>query len=200
MDDFDTSNGTWSIKIQEPILDPNGNNDSSVYRNEANAAVVASLSIIIGVLAIIGNILVFVAVSFSKKLHTATNAFVVNLSVSDFLNGLTLPLQSVGVLSQTGWPLADWLCKAIAALLVLSHGTSIFTLTAIAINRYITITKSKRTYQRIYTRRNIIIMLVSLWLSAFLFFLLLLLIPATEIWGIILALGPAYGTLVTIGS
>ena len=178
MGDYNTSDGTWSIKIQEPILDHNGNNDSSVYGNEAHAAFFASLSIIIGVLAIIGNILVFVAVSFSKKLQTATNAFVVNLSVSDFLNGLTLPLQSVGMLSQTGWPLADWLCKVIAVLFVLSNGTSIFTLTAIAINRYITITKTKRIYQKVYTRQNIVVILVSSWLAAFPFPLLQL-IPAT---------------------
>ena len=147
--------------------------------NEVTDKVVGSLAITIGTLGLIGNLLVFVAVSISKKLHTTTNVFVVCLAVTDFLTSLILPLQGLGVLSGREWPLPDWTCTFVSFITLLSNPMSILTLTAIAINRYILITKPKDRYLRIYTYTNITWMLVCIWVFSFLLCVLPQLIPAT---------------------
>ena len=161
-------------------MDPTScrDNGTDVY-TDATAKVVASISITIGTLGLIGNLLVFVAVSLSKKLHTKTNVFVVCLAISDFITAITLPLQGVGVLSGNEWPLAEWTCTLVSFITVLSNPSSILTLTAIAINRYIFITKPKYLYQRIYTPAKITGMLLFIWVFSFLVCVLPQLIPAT---------------------
>ena len=140
----------------------------SVVFTEVTANVVGSLSITIGTLGLIGNLLVFIAIALSKKLQTITNVFVVNLAVSDFLTALILPLQGVGVLSGSKWPLPNWTCTFVAFITLLSNPSSILTLAAIAINRYILITKSKRLYLKIFTFRNNLLILVFIWVLSFL--------------------------------
>ena len=153
-------------------------NGTDVY-NEVTARVVGSTSITIGILGLTGNVLVFVAICLSKKLQTVTNAFVVSLTISDFLTALILPLQGLGVLSGNDWPLEDWVCTFVSFITLLSNPTSILTLTAIAMNRYILITKPKGLYLRIYTLKNITGMLVLIWVFSFLLCVLPQLIPAT---------------------
>ena len=159
-------------------LDSCRENGTDVY-NEVTATVVGSIAITIGTLGLIGNLLVFIAISLSKKLQTITNVFVVSLAMSDFLTALTLPLQGVGVFAGNEWPLEDWICKIVSFITLLSNPTSILTLTAIAINRYILITKPKDSFLKIYTLKNIIWMLVCIWVFSFLLCVLPQLIPAT---------------------
>ena len=153
-------------------------NGTDVY-TEVTAKVVGSIAITIGIVGLIGNLLVFVVMSLSKKLQTITNVFVVCLAISDFLTALTLPLQGVGVLAGNHWPLDDWTCKMVSVITLLSHPTSILTLTAIAINRFTLITKPKDLYLRIFTTRNIGLMLAFIWVFSFLVVVLPQLIPET---------------------
>ena len=161
-------------------MDPEscGQNGTAVY-SDVTDKVVGSLSITLGTLGLIGNLLVFLAISLSRKLQTITNVFVVSLAVSDFLTALILPLHGVGILSGNEYPLKDWVCMFVAFITLLSNPSSILTLTAIAINRCILITKPKSLYLKIYTLRNIIWMLIFIWVFSFLVVVLPQLIPAT---------------------
>lgn len=125
---------------------------------------VACLLAFIFVVGIIGNGLVLMAVTVSRKLQTSTNAFVVSLSVTDFVTCLVLPFQISGVLSRTGWMLPYALCNIVGGVAISSAIASVITLAQIAVNRYVIITSERRRYERIFSRRNVIFMVSFSWL------------------------------------
>ncbi|XP_022080550.1 uncharacterized protein LOC110973769 [Acanthaster planci] len=113
-----------------------------------------------------GNSMVLVAVARTKKLQTATNVFVVNLSVTDYLTGLAFLWSIPGMVSTTpGYPLqSDALCAVWAALVYLGVGCGLYTLANIALNRCILITMPMHHYQWLYTPKKITLMVLGCWL------------------------------------
>ncbi|XP_072163536.1 melatonin receptor type 1B-A-like [Diadema setosum] len=136
----------------------------AVYPNQGQAITIATLFIIVGSIGMVANSLVLVAVSLSRKLQTQTNAFVVNLSISDFLTCFALPFHAVGILSSDGWPLSNIMCRFVAALTITTPICSVLTLAMIAVNRYTLITKSKKTYQKMYRLGIVAILVAVTWL------------------------------------
>ena len=125
--------------------------------------IIPALYVVIATTGIIGNILVMVAVALSCKLHTATNAFVVNLSVFDFLTCLVLPFQIVGIKATDGWPMSPAICTIVAAMAIITQSGSVITLALIGINRFVLITKPNDLYTRIYTPCRIGLMILFSW-------------------------------------
>ncbi|XP_038062284.1 G-protein coupled receptor moody-like [Patiria miniata] len=121
------------------------------------------------VLAIIGNSLVLVAVARTKKLQNVTNVFVVNLSLTDCLSSFGFLWSVPGMASTTpGYLLeSDVPCVAAAGLVFTAEGCSVYTLANIALNRCILITRSKETYQWLYTPKKIALMVLVSWLIPF---------------------------------
>eukprot|EP00057_Strongylocentrotus_purpuratus_P027628 XP_011682102.1 PREDICTED: melatonin receptor type 1B-A-like [Strongylocentrotus purpuratus] len=150
-----------------------------IYTSQLHVTIIASLGITIGILGMIGNLLVLLAVSLSKDLQNSTNVFVVSLSISDFISSVALPFQGISVLSESGWPFGKGMCDLMGTIFLWSNSTSILTLTAIAVNRYIIITKGKRVQQKIYTHCGNAFMVALLWLLPFLVVVMPQLIPAT---------------------
>ena len=85
--------------------------------------------------------MIILAVSFSRKLQTATNAFVTNLAVADLLTSFILIWYTVGALGKGDWPIpqAYWICEVTGFSIVASIGTSTHNLAIIALNRLIRI-------------------------------------------------------------
>ncbi|XP_072020410.1 allatostatin-A receptor-like [Amphiura filiformis] len=113
-----------------------------------------------------GNSLVVIAVLLSRKLRTATNVFVVNLAVADFLTSLFLTWSVVALIGKNGWPIpkAEWLCSAGGFMIFLCTGVSLYNLAAIALNRLVLITQPFETYRKIYTPINIVLMAALIWI------------------------------------
>ncbi|XP_061775403.1 5-hydroxytryptamine receptor 2A-like [Nerophis ophidion] len=101
-----------------------------------------SALLILAVIAItvMGNILVILAVSLEKKLHNATNYFLMSLAVADMLLGLlVMPVSMVTVFYDYSWPLPSHLCPVWIYLDVFFSTASIMHLCAISLDRYIAI-------------------------------------------------------------
>lgn len=96
------------------------------------------LELLIAVLAVSGNILVCWAVGLNSNLQSITNYFVVSLGVADITVGLVaIPFAitiSIGFCSHFHG------CLFIACFVLVLTQSSIFSLLAIAIDRYIAIT------------------------------------------------------------
>ena len=109
--------------------------------------------------------MIIMAVLFSRKLQTPTNAFVTSLSVSDFLCSFFLIWFIVGVLGKNGWPLpeANWICAATGFMIYASLGTSLYTLGAISLNRLIGITRPFLC-RRIFSSWKLFIMVIIPWI------------------------------------
>ncbi|XP_038055090.1 beta-4C adrenergic receptor-like [Patiria miniata] len=125
--------------------------------------VVACLFALISVLGTVGNSLVIVAVFLSRKLRTTTNVFVVNLSLADLFTCLFLPWNIVALLSPTGWPMDGTVCAIAAVVLFTCVSCSVYTLAAIAINRFVIITRPMRKYKTYYSRWKLVLMVGVTW-------------------------------------
>ena len=90
----------------------------------------------------IGNILVVVVIMAERKFHSTMNYLFVNMAFSDFLAGVFSLLWYIANYVAPDWR-SDWVCRVVAAnsITVLSGLVSIFTLTAITLERYHAILK-----------------------------------------------------------
>lgn len=134
--------------------------------------------IIFTFLGTIGNFISVLALVRSPRLRNATTAFIVNLCVSDLLFcSFSIPLTAVTYIDRK-WNGSDQLCKMFAFIRFTNGITSIFTVVAITINRYVLIVYPK-IYPFVYTKRKTAIMIFFLWFLP----LFLLLLPYLEVWG-----------------
>ncbi|XP_072178126.1 alpha-1D adrenergic receptor-like [Diadema setosum] len=110
-----------------------------------------------------GNILVLVSVALSRQLRTLTNIFVVGLAVTDLLNCLLLIVQVLSLLNVSESDSFGDVCTVAAIGLYIFMGISVATLALIAVDRFFMITKTREEYMAVYTKRNIAIMMVTLY-------------------------------------
>ncbi|KAE8751552.1 Leucokinin Receptor 2, partial [Frankliniella occidentalis] len=88
----------------------------------------------ISVAAIVGNGLVLWVVATSRRMQSVTNCFIANLALADVIIGLfAIPFQAA--LLQR-WSLPEFMCPFCPFVQVLSVNVSVFTLTAIAVDRH----------------------------------------------------------------
>ena len=113
---------------------------SKVYL--ASEGIVALLAVLYGtisIIAVIGNLLVMFVVISRRNMQTVTNIFIANLAFSDVILGLfAIPFQFQTAVLQR-WTIADFMCKVAPFVKNLSVNVSIFSLTLIAIDRYIAV-------------------------------------------------------------
>ncbi|CAG09719.1 unnamed protein product, partial [Tetraodon nigroviridis] len=96
--------------------------------------VLAYLSIFL--LCMVGNILVCFIVMENRRMRTVINLFILNLAISDLLVGIfCIPTTLVDNLI-TGWPFSRIVCKMSGFVQGVSVSASVFTLVAIAVERF----------------------------------------------------------------
>lgn len=113
--------------------------------------------IIIVALAFIGNILIFVVICIKRRLHKIDNMFIANLAVSDFLFTLIETSSNTTREIKRNWrPPHDVACYVIIASSVLCASASVFTQTAVAVNRYLAVTRPLQ-YPNLVNRKRVFI-------------------------------------------
>ncbi|XP_074657416.1 adenosine receptor A2b-like [Tubulanus polymorphus] len=120
----------------------------------------------IAVAAILGNSLVIAAVMLNSHLRTVTNYFIVNLAIADFLVGLVaLPC---AIAASTGFPYNDFYgCLLVNSIVVMLTQSSIFSLLAIALERFVAI-KHPYVYQRWCSGTAAVVVIIVTWLASLL--------------------------------
>ncbi|KPP74165.1 hypothetical protein Z043_106704 [Scleropages formosus] len=115
---------------------------------------VAFFVFIIGTLGIAGNALVLFAFCSNKRLRTLPNYFIVNLAVSDFLMAITQsPVFFINCLYKE-WVFGELGCKLYAFCGALFGITSMISLLAISLERYLVITRPLQALQWSSKRRT----------------------------------------------
>lgn len=90
----------------------------------------------ISLLAVVGNTLVIWIVTTTRQMHTVTNFFIANLALADVTIGLfTVPFEFQAAVLQR-WTLPEFMCPFCPFVQYVSVSVSVFTLTAIAIDRH----------------------------------------------------------------
>ncbi|MEQ2205609.1 hypothetical protein XENOCAPTIV_005407 [Xenoophorus captivus] len=122
--------------------------------------------LIIALLSTLGNLLVCTAVGLNRKLRTVTNYFLVSLAVADICVGMiAIPC---AILTDAGLPGYNlYLCLLMLSVLIMFTQSSIFSLLAVAVERYVAIFMPFR-YRILMTPRNAVLVILATWLLAFL--------------------------------
>lgn len=141
------------------------NSSVSSIHDEPFAVILTLLSVLVLAIGAAGNVLVLIAIYFVKRLHTTSNAFIANLSVSDFgalIAGVTTII--LGLFKESSMIGQDrWVCPVLLHITFIFVFTSITTLQCIAVDRYMIITKPRQIYRKYFTRQGTALILVGTW-------------------------------------
>ncbi|XP_078497196.1 neuropeptide FF receptor 1-like [Lissotriton helveticus] len=119
--------------------------------------------IFIFLMCMIGNMLVCFIVLKNRLMRTVTNMFILNLAVSDLLVGIfCMPTTLVDNLI-TGWPFDNVMCKMSGLVQGMSVSASVFTLVAIAVERFRCIVYP---FRQKLTLRKAIVTIIIIWVLA----------------------------------
>ncbi|NP_001034902.1 adenosine receptor A2b isoform X1 [Danio rerio] len=123
-----------------------------------------AIELVIAVLSIAGNVLVCWAVAINSTLKNATNYFLVSLAVADILVGcLAIPFAitiSIGLWSDF------YGCLFLACFVLVLTQSSIFSLLAVAIDRYLAV-KIPLRYRELVTGKRAREIITILWILSF---------------------------------
>ena len=144
----------------------NSENDSNmfVFEDYTQRIILVVVLCVVVIIGSIGNFLVIAAVVLSRRLRSVTNYFIVNLACADLLTCLFIPFQMIAILGQNGFPLPEWVCAVASAIAWVCLGASIDSLALIAYNRWYLLSQPKFKFQKLYTNRNILLMVICAWL------------------------------------
>uniref|UniRef100_A0A670KK15 Adenosine receptor A2 n=1 Tax=Podarcis muralis TaxID=64176 RepID=A0A670KK15_PODMU len=121
-------------------------------------------SLVIAVLAIAGNVLVCWAVAINSTLKNATNYFLVSLAVADIAVGLlAIPF---AITISIGLRINFHSCLFLASFVLVLTQSSIFSLLAVAVDRYLAI-KIPLRYKSIVTGKRARVLIAVLWILSF---------------------------------
>ncbi|XP_052055503.1 neuropeptide FF receptor 2 [Apodemus sylvaticus] len=100
------------------------------------AAVFISSYFLIFFLCMVGNTIICFIVIRNRHMHTVTNFFILNLAISDLLVGIfCMPITLLDNII-AGWPFGSSMCKISGLVQGISVAASVFTLVAIAVDRF----------------------------------------------------------------
>ncbi|KAM9427196.1 LOW QUALITY PROTEIN: melanopsin-like [Salvelinus alpinus] len=124
--------------------------------------IIGSVILMVGNMGVLGNALVIYVFCRIRTLNTLGNLFVVNLAVADFLMSLTQsPVFFVASLHRR-WVFGERACELYAFCGALFGMCSMMTLTAIAVDRCLAITRPLASLGSM-SRRRAIVMLIACW-------------------------------------
>ncbi|GAU96531.1 hypothetical protein RvY_07962 [Ramazzottius varieornatus] len=115
----------------------------------------------------IGNLFVIGSILIVKELRLFKHVFILNLGISDLLiNSISMPFNILGALNSSAyWNGKGALCHFIATICVPGCSSSLFSIAAIAFERYLCICHQP-LHRKLFTVRNCILMMITLWVLA----------------------------------
>lgn len=142
----------------------NESNSSAAASGESPAfkAIKLSLYAIIFLISVIGNTLVCVVIARRRRMRTVTNFFVLNLAASDLaITCICIPFDIPVQENNYQWPYGGFFCKLLYPLQTVAMFASIFTLTAVSLNRFWAIVYPLRKQM---AKKHAIVVIVVIWI------------------------------------
>ncbi|XP_029921484.1 prolactin releasing hormone receptor 2b [Myripristis murdjan] len=127
--------------IYEVVVQSNSTNPSSQFADVALLQTFKPLIIpcyvLVVVVGVFGNYMLFYIICRARKMHNVTNFFIGNLAFSDMLMCVTcVPFTLAYAFNPHGWVFGRFMCYVVFLIQPVTVYVSVFTLTAIAVDRY----------------------------------------------------------------
>ncbi|KAJ0012931.1 hypothetical protein NQD34_017265 [Periophthalmus magnuspinnatus] len=134
---MEATNLSSSLWLNEDTLSSQNKTFVDFYLHKTSIAAVFTISyLFIFLICMVGNGIVCFIVLRSRNMRTVTNLFILNLAISDLLVGIfCMPTTLVDNII-TGWPFGSVVCKLSGMVQGISVSASVFTLVAIAVDRF----------------------------------------------------------------
>ena len=116
---------------------------------------------IIFLISVVGNSLVCMVIARRRRMRTVTNYFILNLAIADLtVTCICIPFDIPVQENSYKWPYGAFMCKILYPLQTMSMFASIFTLTAVSLNRFWAIIYPLK---RQMTKSHAVVAIISLW-------------------------------------
>ncbi|XP_058491121.1 neuropeptide FF receptor 2a [Solea solea] len=130
-------NWTFYNNSEESVIPRKNITYVGFYLHQSSTAAIFIVSyLLIFLVCMVGNGVVCFIVLRSKNMRTVTNLFILNLAVSDLLVGIFCMPTTLLDNIITGWPFGSLVCKMSGMVQGISVSASVFTLVAIAVDRF----------------------------------------------------------------
>ncbi|XP_075971197.1 neuropeptide FF receptor 2-like isoform X1 [Anticarsia gemmatalis] len=140
--------------------------------------VLITLYVPIILLSMVANILLIVVAVKCNYTKSVTNIFLVNLSAADLLvTGVCMPIQLSKAITLV-WFYGETVCKIVNYIQGVAVAASVFTLTAMSVDRWLSISPEPRL--RPPGRKQALLLLLLLWCAALLIFIPLLMVATVR--------------------
>ena len=169
IDDNHTSNSTDTIPGTANMTQLITRKSMLSQSEEQILLIYVTLMAFMSCVGIIGNTLVIVVVITNKKLRVLHNVFIVNLAVADLIvTSLVNPFAIIGALDKGKlFARQPELCEFLATMCITSFACSVWSISFVSLNRYFYICH-RLIYTKLYNNVTVPIMIVGLWVLAFL--------------------------------
>ncbi|XP_052121994.1 orexin/Hypocretin receptor type 1-like isoform X2 [Frankliniella occidentalis] len=149
-----------------------------VYK-EASHIVLIACYVPLFLVALFANCLVIFVVFKYHYMRSVTNYFLVNLSFADLLVTLICMPMAVGTNVSKLWIYGEVMCMLTTYFQGVSVSASVFTITAMSIDRYLAI-RHPMAFRKVFNRKSTIFVIVALWVVSTLLFAPLLWVQQTQ--------------------
>lgn len=183
MSAMNASNGTGDLNMD---LDPaqvqmfieDFKKRQSLYTETSHMVLIACY-VPLFLVALFANCLVIFVVFKYHYMRSVTNYFLVNLSFADLLVTLICMPMAVGQNVSKLWVYGEVMCMLTTYFQGVSVSASIFTITAMSIDRYLAI-RHPMAFRKVFNRKSTTIVIIALWLVSMCLFAPLLWVLQTE--------------------
>ena len=162
---FRAHNVNINLYVDYSSTIPSPQSQSSISEDNGVVKAYVIITIIMASTGVIGNLLVLGALFIHRKLRVLGNSFIANLAIADiFIATVIDPFVVVGYFTDGEFLYRHYiLCEIVASVCIITCSCSIWSICALAINRYVCICHNQ-VYAQIYTRRTVPLMLFALWM------------------------------------
>ncbi|XP_068894000.1 orexin receptor type 2-like isoform X3 [Tenebrio molitor] len=141
---------------------------------------VIGLYVPVFITALLANVLVVWVVIKEQYMRSVTNYFLVNLSIADLFVALVCMPNAAYAAYTSVYSFGEYACKISAYLQCVSVASSIFTITAMAVDRYLAITRPFGFFYRCFNKRTTTIIILLMWILSLALFMPVLLVTGTS--------------------
>lgn len=125
-------------------------------------SVITAACTLLFLVGVLGNVMTILVVSRYRDMRTTTNLYLCSMAVSDLLIFLCMPLDLYRMWRYRPWRLGDLLCKLFQFVSESCTYSTILSITALSVERYLAVCFPLRA-KRLVTKRRVRALILALW-------------------------------------